>query len=413
VLPESPGEAGLASPANLADPDPAAYGEAFAACYDRLYPRLDRALLVRLLALAGSGPVLELGAGTGRVALPLAQRGLEVWALDASMSMLALLRQRSGARTPLCVQMDMAAFALPQRFALITLLVDTLDLLPPSRQAAVFTCAARHLAPRGVLLVERFGDTLGESDLHCPATDATSAADVPHLRTWSASDRQHRCWARAAGLRLVEQLPGPGGARHMLYASEDPADEPLPAAPGARPADATWCAPTPLSAASLSTSEPIPMHDRSINPTHAPDSDAALRELLASTRRIAVLGIKSEAASSQPAHYVPEYLQQAGFELLPVPVYYPEATHILGQPVYRRLQDVPGSIDLVCVFRRPQDLAGHLQDLLAAAPKAVWLQSGIRSEPFAAALKDAGIAVVQDRCLMVEHRRLGAGGSAG
>jgi len=81
--------------------------------------------------------------------------------------------------------------------------------------------------------------------------------------------------------------------------------------------------------------------------------------------------------------------------------------------VYRRLQDVPGSIDLVCVFRRPQDLAGHLQDLLAAAPKAVWLQSGIRSEPFAAALKDAGIAVVQDRCLMVEHRRLGAGGSAG
>ena len=84
-------------------------------------------------------------------------------------------------------------------------------------------------------------------------------------------------------------------------------------------------------------------------------------------------------------------------------------TRGLGRPVYRRLQDVPGSLDLVCVFRRPQDLAGHLQDLLAAAPKAVWLQSGIRSEPFAAALKDAGIAVVQDRCLMVEHRRLCVG----
>lgn len=136
---------------------------------------------------------------------------------------------------------------------------------------------------------------------------------------------------------------------------------------------------------------------------------AELKALLASTRRIAVLGIKTEAASAQPAYYVPEYLQRAGFELLPVPVYYPEATHILGLPVFRRVRDVPGPIDLVCVFRRPQDLAAHLEDLLAAAPKAVWLQSGIRSEPFAAALKDAGIAVVQDRCLMVEHRRLCVG----
>lgn len=255
MRPESPVAAGPASPSRRADPDPAAYGEAFAACYDRLYPRLDRALLARLLALARSGPVLELGTGTGRVALPLAQRGLEVWALDASMSMLALLRQRSGARPPLCVQMDMAAFALPRRFALITLLVDTLDLLPPSRQAAVFTCVARHLAPRGVLLVERFGDTPGESDLHRPATDATSAADAPPLRTWSASDRQHRCWARTAGLRHVEQLPGPGGARHMLYTREDAADESLPGAPGARPADAAGCAPTPLSAAALRACE--------------------------------------------------------------------------------------------------------------------------------------------------------------
>ncbi len=155
------------------------------------------------------------------------------------------------------------------------------------------------------------------------------------------------------------------------------------------------------------------MNARSISPTFEPDSDDALRALLAGVRRIAVLGIKTEAASSQPAYYVPDYLQQAGFELLPVPVYYPEATRILGQAVFRRVQDVPGPIDLVCVFRRPQDLAGHLEDLLAAAPQAVWLQSGIRSEPFAAALRNAGIAVVQDRCLMVEHRRLCAGVSPG
>lgn len=135
-------------------------------------------------------------------------------------------------------------------------------------------------------------------------------------------------------------------------------------------------------------------------------TDAELSALLASVHRIAVLGIKTAAAAAQPAHYVPEYLQRAGFALLPVPVYYPEATAILGEPVYRRLQDVPGPIDLVCVFRRPQDLAAHLDDLLVAGPRAVWLQSGIRDDAFASALLEAGIQVVQDRCLMVEHRRL-------
>lgn len=139
--------------------------------------------------------------------------------------------------------------------------------------------------------------------------------------------------------------------------------------------------------------------------TEYPD-DAALSEWLRGMRRVAVLGIKTEAAASQPAYYVPEALQRAGLEIVPVPVYYPEATHILGQPVYRRLQDVPGRIDLVCVFRRPQDLAGHLDDLIAAAPRGVWLQSGIREDVFAAQLRTAGIDVVQDRCLMVEHRRL-------
>ncbi|MFN7781801.1 MAG: CoA-binding protein [Lysobacterales bacterium] len=138
--------------------------------------------------------------------------------------------------------------------------------------------------------------------------------------------------------------------------------------------------------------------------------DTQLQEWLRGMRRIAVLGIKTEAAAAQPAHYVPDALQRAGLEIVPVPVYYPEATRILGQPVYRRLQDVPGPIDLVCVFRRPQDLAGHLDDLLAARPRGVWLQSGIRDDAFAARLRAAGIDVVQDRCLMVEHRRLIAAG---
>ena len=125
------------------------------------------------------------------------------------------------------------------------------------------------------------------------------------------------------------------------------------------------------------------------------------------TRRIAVLGIKTEAQSFQPAFYVPQYMAQAGFDIIPVPVYYPEATEILGQKVYRKLVDVPGEIDLVDVFRRPQDVPGHLDDLLAKKPKAVWMQSGIRHDEVAEALAQAGIRVVQDRCLMVEHRVLG------
>lgn len=124
--------------------------------------------------------------------------------------------------------------------------------------------------------------------------------------------------------------------------------------------------------------------------------------LLDATRRVAVLGIKTEAQASQPAFYVPAYVAEAGFEVIPVPVYYPEVTHILGRPVYRRVQDVPGPVDMVNVFRRSVDLPPHLDDLLAAKPKSVWLQQGIRDDAFARALADAGVTVVQDRCLLVE-----------
>ncbi len=134
------------------------------------------------------------------------------------------------------------------------------------------------------------------------------------------------------------------------------------------------------------------------------DDRESIDKLLRETRRIAVLGIKTEAQSGQPAFDVPEWLAEAGYDVVPVPVYYPEAKEILGRPVYRRLADVPGSIDLVDVFRRPSDLGPHLEDILAAKPKAVWLQSGIRDDAFAEKLAEAGITVVQDRCLMVEAR---------
>src|SRR5215471_7262491 len=135
-------------------------------------------------------------------------------------------------------------------------------------------------------------------------------------------------------------------------------------------------------------------------------SSVQIRELILHTKRIAVLGIKTERQAFQPAFYVPQYLAQAGFDVIPVPVYYPEVTEILGKQVYRRLIDIPGDIDLVDVFRRSHDIYGHVQDILAKKPKGVWFQSGIRNEEAATELARAGIKVVQDRCLMVEHRRL-------
>jgi predicted CoA-binding protein len=133
---------------------------------------------------------------------------------------------------------------------------------------------------------------------------------------------------------------------------------------------------------------------------------SGIAEIVRASKRIAVLGIKPESRADQPAFYVPEYLKHAGLSIVPVPVYYPDVQEILGERVYRRLEDIPGEVDLVEVFRRPQDIPPHLPDLLAKRPKAVWFQSGISHVEAAEALARAGIRVVQDRCLMVEHRRL-------
>ena len=137
---------------------------------------------------------------------------------------------------------------------------------------------------------------------------------------------------------------------------------------------------------------------------HLIEDDAGIDRVLRETRRVAVLGIKTEP--SQPAYYVAAYAQRAGLVVVPVPVYYPDITEILGQPVYRRLAEIPGPVDMVNVFRRPQDIPRHLDDILAKAPRSVWFQSGSRHDGAAEQLARAGIDVVQDRCLMVELQRL-------
>lgn len=138
----------------------------------------------------------------------------------------------------------------------------------------------------------------------------------------------------------------------------------------------------------------------------AVSDDAGLKRILTQARRIAVLGIKPETRAQRPAHFVPKYLADAGYEIVPVPVYYPEVTEILGQPVYRRLADVPVRIDVVQVFRKPADIPPHVPDIISRKPRVVWLQSGIRHDEAEAALEAAGIEVVHDHCMMVEHERL-------
>lgn len=136
------------------------------------------------------------------------------------------------------------------------------------------------------------------------------------------------------------------------------------------------------------------------------ETTEGIADLIRNSKSIAVLGIKPESHSDKAAFYVPAYMQRAGFEIIPVPVYFPEVTEILGEKVYRSLSAVGREIDMVNVFRRPQDIPAHVSDIIAARPKSVWFQLGIRNDEAARKLADAGIKVVQDRCLMVEHGRV-------
>jgi predicted CoA-binding protein len=92
--------------------------------------------------------------------------------------------------------------------------------------------------------------------------------------------------------------------------------------------------------------------------------------------------------------------------VIPVPVYYPDVTHILSRQVYRKVADIPEDVDMVNVFRRPEDVTAHVDDILAKKPKSVWMQLGISNDAAAERFARAGIKVVQNRCLMVDHRRL-------
>jgi uncharacterized protein len=140
--------------------------------------------------------------------------------------------------------------------------------------------------------------------------------------------------------------------------------------------------------------------------TNVIEDTKSILDVIRDTRTIAVLGMKPDSHADQPAHYVPAHMVAAGYEVIPVPVYYPEVTEILGKKVYRKLTEIGRPIDMVNVFRRSKDIDQHVDDILAVKPKSVWFQLGIRNEEAARRFAEAGIKVVQDRCLMVEEGRM-------
>lgn len=139
---------------------------------------------------------------------------------------------------------------------------------------------------------------------------------------------------------------------------------------------------------------------------HLLEGDDQITALLDRVATVAVLGIKT-AETGAPAYYVPEYAQRAGMRIIPVPVYYPDVQEILGERCYRTLEGIGERVDLVNVFRRPQDITAHVEDILVARPRAVWFQLGIRNDEAAERFARAGIDVVQDRCLLVELQERG------
>lgn len=136
--------------------------------------------------------------------------------------------------------------------------------------------------------------------------------------------------------------------------------------------------------------------------TMTPDQQ---RDALRTARRVAVLGIKPASRAGQPAADIPVYLQQQGYDVVPVPVYYPEVTEMLGLPVVRDLTQVEQPVDILDVFRRPEDVPGHVEDILILAPKVVWFQPGCLHPASAQRLVDAGLAVAHS-CIYVVHRGL-------
>ena len=140
----------------------------------------------------------------------------------------------------------------------------------------------------------------------------------------------------------------------------------------------------------------------------APIKDAQLREILTSSPTIAVLGVHNEPEKA--AFYVPEYLHDEGYRIIGVNPRF-RGEELFGEQVHDTLAEIGEPVDLVDVFRRAELIPQHVEDILAMQPrpKVVWFQLGIKNDEVARILEAAGITVVQNRCTLADHQRLGLG----
>ena len=149
---------------------------------------------------------------------------------------------------------------------------------------------------------------------------------------------------------------------------------------------------TPTDETAMSSLDPIPY------------SDAKLRSILQRVKTIAMIGASSNW--NRPSYFVMKYLQGKGYRVIPVNPGIAGQT-LLGETAYASLREIPEPVDMVDVFRPARDAPAIVEDAIAIGAKVVWMQLGIRNDAAAKKFAEAGIKVVQDRCLMVEEGRLG------
>ena len=131
------------------------------------------------------------------------------------------------------------------------------------------------------------------------------------------------------------------------------------------------------------------------------NDDKVLKEILLSVKTIASVGLSGN--QQKESYWIAAYLQEQGYRIIPVN---PTATEILGEKAYPDLQSVPEKIDVVQVFRKPEDVPPVVVDAIQVGAKVVWMQEGIVNEEAARNARDAGLQVVMDACMRATHRRL-------
>lgn len=136
-----------------------------------------------------------------------------------------------------------------------------------------------------------------------------------------------------------------------------------------------------------------------LNPD-SPQSTDPIADILRASKTIAVVGLSSDRL--RPSYEVAAYLQSAGYKIIPVN---PNETEVLGQKSYARLEDVPEPVDIVDVFRRPENVPPIADSAIAIRAKVLWLQQGITNEAAAAKSSASGLTVIEDACLLVEHKK--------